>query len=69
MWEKCGFEDERESEEGLGLGLEPGKKVLRFLAWKLGMKGVAGEKKRAIQFGARTAKMEGGRKKGTDAVV
>ena len=68
MWEKCGFGNESESEEGLGL--EPGKKVLRLLAWKLGMKGVAGEKKRAIQFGARTAKMEGGgRKKGTDAVV
>ncbi|KAH9845522.1 Asn synthase-domain-containing protein [Teratosphaeria destructans] len=45
--------------------LESGKKVLRCLAWKLGMRKVAKEKKRAIQFGARTAKMEAGRTKGT----
>ena len=44
--------------------LEPGKKLLRLLAWKLGLKSTAREKKRAIQFGARTAKMEIGRTKG-----
>ena len=45
--------------------------LLRMAAWRLGMKGVAAEKKRAIQFGARTAKMEvgKGRKKGTDAIT
>jgi asparagine synthetase B (glutamine-hydrolysing) len=45
--------------------LEPGKRALRLLAWQLGMKKVAAEKKRAIQFGARTAKMETGKTKGT----
>ncbi|KAL2012932.1 hypothetical protein VTN00DRAFT_457 [Thermoascus crustaceus] len=45
--------------------IEPGKKALRLLAFRLGMKRVAGEKKRAIQFGSRTAKMESGRTKGT----
>jgi asparagine synthetase B (glutamine-hydrolysing) len=46
-------------------GLEPGKRILRLLAWELGMQRVATEKKRAIQFGARTAKMETGKSKGT----
>ncbi|KAI6865769.1 hypothetical protein KC343_g5660 [Hortaea werneckii] len=74
--EKCGFgeekkkegekaREEKEEEEGSG-GLTPEKKVLRCLAWRLGMRGVAREKKRAIQFGARTAKMEKGRTKGTE---
>lgn len=45
--------------------LEPGKRLLRLLAWDLDMKRVASEKKRAIQFGARTAKMETGKSKGT----
>jgi len=45
--------------------LEPGKRVLRALAWELGLKRVAMEKKRAIQFGSRTAKMETGKTKGT----
>lgn len=45
--------------------VEPGKRVLRLLALELGMAGVATEKKRAIQFGSRTAKMESGRVKGT----
>jgi asparagine synthetase B (glutamine-hydrolysing) len=88
--DKCGFgeteldlstapKDEEES-----TSLEPGKKVLRCLAWRLGMRGVATEKKRAvltafdflpafgsslmkwqIQFGARTAKMENRKTKGT----
>ncbi|KAI6812100.1 hypothetical protein KC340_g17106 [Hortaea werneckii] len=70
--EKCGFGEEEEEEEGevgddgASKGLTPEKKVLRCLAWRLGMRGVAREKKRAIQFGARTAKMEKGRTKGTE---
>lgn len=72
VWEKCGFGEPGEprivEDEELNLELpqlEPGKKVLRLLAWNLGMKAAATEKKRAIQFGARTAKMETGRSKGT----
>lgn len=69
VWKKCGFEETQHVEnEELNLErpyLEPGKKALRLLAWKLGMKAAATEKKRAIQFGARTAKMETGRSKGT----
>ena len=49
-------------------GLEPGKLILRLLATRIEMEGVAKEKKRAIQFGARTAKMESGRSKGTDSM-
>ncbi len=79
IWEKCGFQssvlEEREIPE-----LEPGKRVLRLLAYELGMHSAAQEKKRAvyfailcsyranrlqIQFGARTAKMEVGKTKGT----
>lgn len=54
-----------EGEGGERIVIEPAKRVLRCLAWELGMHGVALEKKRAIQFGARTAKMETGRTKGT----
>lgn len=61
---KCGFRD-RGEENPENLGIEPGKLVLRLLAYELGLKSVAYEKKRAIQFGARTAKMEIGRTKGT----
>ncbi|ROW04419.1 hypothetical protein VMCG_05032 [Cytospora schulzeri] len=57
-WEKCDFGRP-------GGDVEPGKRVLRLLAVELGMVGVAAEKKRAIQFGSRTAKMESGRVKGT----
>ncbi|KAK6339187.1 hypothetical protein TWF718_008609 [Orbilia javanica] len=67
--DKCGFGAVRSDEEWSTLDNE--KQVLRLLAWKLGMKGVAGEKKRAIQFGARTAKMEaarGGKIKGTQKI-
>ncbi|KAH7631070.1 asparagine synthase-domain-containing protein [Sordaria sp. MPI-SDFR-AT-0083] len=60
-WEKCDFENE-------GGEIEAGKRVLRLLALELGMEGVAKEKKRAIQFGARTAKMESGRVKGTTLI-
>ncbi|KAH0615065.1 uncharacterized protein H6S33_000701 [Morchella sextelata] len=41
------------------------KALLRGLAGSMGMGGVAGEKKRAVQFGCRSAKMEKGRVKGT----
>ncbi|KAI4908478.1 uncharacterized protein J4E92_010877 [Alternaria infectoria] len=63
---KCdfGLEQNTDSEDPARL-LEPGKRALRLLAWHLGMKRVAAEKKRAIQFGARTAKMETGKTKGT----
>ena len=73
VWEKCGFGQmplaEVEADDRECLDLEPSKKLLRLLAWKLGMKVVAREKKRAIQFGARTAKMEAGRTKGTQQVA
>lgn len=55
--ERCGFgEQPEDSLKGINVGqdldrstaLEPGKKVLRCLAWKLGMEQVAGEKKRAV---------------------
>ncbi|KAI8942817.1 hypothetical protein NX059_000860 [Plenodomus lindquistii] len=49
--------------------LEPAKRALRLLAWDLGMHDVAKEKKRAIQFGARTAKMETGKTKGTQILT
>lgn len=65
VWEKTGFGT---VDGGETKGLDDEKKVLRLLAWKLGLKGAAGEKKRAIQFGARTAKMETGRSKGTTLV-
>ncbi|PYH42091.1 asparagine synthetase domain-containing protein [Aspergillus saccharolyticus JOP 1030-1] len=67
VWEKCGFgttPSELESEAGL----DSEKKALRLVALRLGMINVAREKKRAIQFGSRTAKMEKGRVKGTDAL-
>ena len=76
VWEKCGFRPARHIPKHYedsprvtdSIDLDPAKMVLRLAAWKLGMKRVASEKKRAIQFGARTAKMEAGagRKKGTD---
>lgn len=67
VWQKCGFQthDQASQQESK---LEPGKKILRLLAYELGMHSVAMEKKRAIQFGARTAKMEVGRTKGTTLI-
>ncbi|KAK4134052.1 putative asparagine protein [Trichocladium antarcticum] len=62
-WEKCDFENDEAA-----TGVEAGKRILRLLALELGMEGVAKEKKRAIQFGARTAKMESGRVKGTTLI-
>ncbi|RFU74125.1 asparagine synthase [Trichoderma arundinaceum] len=63
-WEKCDFDN-----QGTGCDFEPEKRVLRLLANKLGMRSVATEKKRAIQFGARTAKMESGKVKGTTLIL
>jgi asparagine synthetase B (glutamine-hydrolysing) len=65
LWGKCGFGAKELGRAGGEPILAPDKKVLRLLAWKLGMHSVATEKKRAIQFGARTAKMETGRTRGT----
>ncbi|KEZ39982.1 hypothetical protein SAPIO_CDS8960 [Scedosporium apiospermum] len=62
VWEKCDFAvPGKES-------VEADKRVLRLLAAQLGMKSVAREKKRAIQFGSRTAKMENGKTKGTHLI-
>lgn len=76
VWEKCGFRQDKaipkHYEETVQVDdpakLEPAKLLLRLAAWRLGMTKVAAERKRAIQFGARTAKMEvgAGRKRGTD---
>ncbi|KAJ5942351.1 hypothetical protein N7516_002519 [Penicillium verrucosum] len=65
VWEKCGF--------GLPqidttAGIDSEKLALRLVALRLGLVKVSREKKRAIQFGARTAKMETGRSRGTDAL-
>jgi asparagine synthetase B (glutamine-hydrolysing) len=66
--EKCGFGQGQSNGTDFTdheyADIEPGKKLLRLLAWKLGLKRAALERKRAIQFGARTAKMETGRIKG-----
>ena len=66
VWEKCGFGVPESPPEDAGIDFE--KKALRLLALKLGLENVSREKKRAIQFGSRTAKMETGKVKGTDAL-
>lgn len=48
VYERCGFGEQANQSLYDSELLEPGKKVLRCLAWKLGMKNVAGEKKRAV---------------------
>ncbi|KAL8674531.1 MAG: hypothetical protein Q9168_001049 [Polycauliona sp. 1 TL-2023] len=72
IWEKCGFGQPSSatgsSDQDDSLLLEPSKKLLRLLLWKLGMQSAAAEKKRAIQFGARSAKMELGKTKGTQII-
>jgi asparagine synthetase B (glutamine-hydrolysing) len=52
------------------VGIEAAKRLLRLLADQLGLPSVAREKKRAIQFGSRTAKLEraGGKVSGTDRI-
>ena len=73
LWEKCDFmqlpaDSEHEQRNRGETVMEPGKLVLRLLILSLGMESVAAEKKRAIQFGARTAKMEAGKTKGTQTL-
>jgi len=63
-WEKCDFS----TPAGQGHP-DAEKRVLRLLAQTLDLPLVATEKKRAIQFGARTAKMESGRVKGTTSIA
>jgi asparagine synthetase B (glutamine-hydrolysing) len=46
IWEKCGFKERATDEQCPQI--EPGKKVLRLLAYELGMQSVAQEKKRAV---------------------
>ncbi|CAG8909503.1 unnamed protein product [Penicillium egyptiacum] len=65
VWEKCGF---GLPEIDATAGIDAEKLALRLVALRLGLVGVSREKKRAIQFGARTAKMETGRSRGTDAL-
>jgi asparagine synthetase B (glutamine-hydrolysing) len=48
VWEKCGFGEDKDDLNSETSPLEPAKKLLRCLAWKLGMKNVAAEKKRAV---------------------
>ncbi|KAL9613407.1 MAG: hypothetical protein Q9167_002055 [Letrouitia subvulpina] len=71
LWEKCGFGQPQISLDSdcAEPKLQPSKKLLRLLAWKMDMKKAATENKRAIQFGARTAKMESGRSKGTQTLT
>lgn len=76
VWEKAGFRTDKgipKHYEELQTvhspeDLEPAKMLLRLVMWDLGMKRAASERKRAIQFGAKTAKMGAGkgRTKGTD---
>jgi hypothetical protein len=49
IWEKCGFQSNVLVEREIP-NLEPGKKVLRLLAYELGMHSVAQEKKRAVRL-------------------
>ncbi|OAP60785.1 hypothetical protein AYL99_05787 [Fonsecaea erecta] len=79
VWEKCGFRSSKRIPKhyegahraGKPEDLEPSKMLLRLAMWKLGMRRAASERKRAIQFGARTAKMDvgSGKTKGTDILA
>lgn len=64
VWDKCDFGSETAKGH-----LDAEKRVLRLVARNLGMEAVSLEKKRAIQFGARTAKMESGKVKGTTSIT
>ncbi|KAI0126040.1 asparagine synthase [Xylariales sp. AK1849] len=68
VWEKCDFGNQFHPAV-----IEPAKRVLRLLADQLNLPSTAREKKRAIQFGARTAKLErtigGARVRGTDVIT
>jgi asparagine synthetase B (glutamine-hydrolysing) len=51
IWEKCGFQNTTSTEEEAEAHeIEPGKKVLRLVAYELGLRSVAVEKKRAVSF-------------------
>jgi asparagine synthetase B (glutamine-hydrolysing) len=79
VWAKCGFRIgvripkhyEETAQVDKAESLEPSKKLLRLILWDLGMEKAASERKRAIQFGAKTAKMEvkSGRRKGTEVLT
>jgi asparagine synthetase B (glutamine-hydrolysing) len=76
VWERCGFGTAKPSPASLdgdldlvASQLDSEKKALRLVALALGMKQVAREKKRAIQFGSRTAKMESRKSKGTQLLT
>jgi hypothetical protein len=66
VWRKCGFQEGLSKE--VAEDVEPAKMLSRLLTLGLGLQGAAREKGRAIQFGARAARIEigKGRKKGTD---
>ncbi|KAI5289967.1 hypothetical protein KEM54_002777 [Ascosphaera aggregata] len=64
VWEKVGFGQTMHGDLREGGNLDAEKKALRLLAWRLGLQNAAKEKKRAVQFGSRTAKMESGRSRG-----
>ena len=68
IWMKCGFAAGPPSDE-VKISLDPSKLILRLLAWKLELRCAAQAKKRAIQFGARTAKMVAGKTKGTETIA
>ncbi|KAI9727465.1 MAG: hypothetical protein M1828_006407 [Chrysothrix sp. TS-e1954] len=65
IWNKCRFGQPSSPRD---THLSPDKFLVRHLAHRLGLVTVAMEKKRAIQFGARTAKMEKGKVNGTDVI-
>ena len=68
IWEKCGFSNDFQVDSKSHVDLGPGKFILRHSAWSLGLKRAACERKRAIQFGARSAKMERSGTKGSDTL-
>ncbi len=49
VWVKTGFRQDMTDESSDEIRLDPEKRILRLLAWNLGMKGAAREKKRAVR--------------------
>ncbi|KAI2783537.1 asparagine synthase-domain-containing protein [Daldinia loculata] len=66
VWEKCDFQNQFHPAV-----IDPAKRVLRLMADKLGLSVISREKKRAIQFGSRTANIESrtGKRRGTAAIT